>query len=75
VNLELLGISDFLFTRYITIVDKEIIDGIEERKRTLEAARWLVNGVGEKGKGIDLNEYRLVEGGPKGLAWMNTPLN
>jgi hypothetical protein len=47
----------------------------EDQKRLIEAARRMVNGVGEKGKGVDLNEYRLVEGGPKGLAWMNTPLN
>ena len=60
-------------------MDKEITAAIEEHaednRRLVEAARRLVNGVGEKGKGIDLNEYRLVEGGPKGLAWMNTPLN
>jgi hypothetical protein len=45
----------------------------EEQRRFAEAAGRLVSGVGEKGKGIDLNEYRLVEGGLKGLAWMNTP--
>jgi hypothetical protein len=22
---------------------------------------------------IDMGDFRLVEGGPKGLAWMNTP--
>ena len=47
----------------------------EEQNRAIEAARKVVNGVGEKGKGIGPNEYRLVESGPKGLAWMNTPLN
>ena len=41
----------------------------EDQKRATEAARKVVNGVGEKGKGIDLNEYRLVDGGPKELAW------
>ena len=47
----------------------------EDQRKLVEAAGRLVSGVGEKGKGVDLNEYRLVEGGSKELAWMNTPLN
>jgi hypothetical protein len=60
-------------------VDEQISAAIkqyeEEQKRAIEAATKLSDGVAMKGKGIDPNEYRLVEGGPKGLAWMNTPLN
>ena len=37
----------------------------EDQKRAIEAARKLSDGVAMKGKGTDLNEYRLVEGGPK----------
>ena len=40
----------------------------EEQKRAIEAARKVSDGVAMEGKGIDLNEYRLVEGSPKGLA-------
>ena len=58
-------------------MDKEITAAIEQlaeeqRKLALATGKLIMDGVGEKGKGIDLNEYRLVEGGPKGLA-MNTP--
>jgi hypothetical protein len=58
-------------------VDKEItaalIQQAEDPRRLVEAVGRLV--MDGKGKGVDLNKYRLVEGGPKGLAWMNTPLN
>ena len=40
-------------------MDKEITAAIkqleEDQKRLIEAATKVVNGVGEKGKGIDLN--------------------
>jgi hypothetical protein len=53
-------------------VDEQISAAIkqyeEEQKRAIEAARKVSDGVAMEGKGIDLNEYLLVEGGPKGLA-------
>ena len=83
-NLYLLGFSEFFYRRYINNVDDQISAAIkqleEEQRRFVEAAGTLIMGI-KKGKvecaleNIDMGDFRLVEGGPKGLAWMNTPLN
>src|ERR687889_2423212 len=82
-NLYVLGFSEFLFTPHITNVDDQISAAIkqleEEQRRFAEAAGRLIMGI-KKGKvecaleNIDMGDSRLVEGGPKGLVWMNTPL-